>query len=169
VKFEMTQTGSMLSAILRLKKDLASRAVRVGVMGKGDRERGGVSEDGKTPNERPIGNVELAVIHEYGAPKANVPARSFLYSTLHVNRKAYAALIGQLINGTIQRRFPVEQALNMLGMRVANDAKNRIADGDIKQDLAPSTLARKQAKGAGDVKALIDTGQLKNSITWVVE
>lgn len=170
MKWEMKQTGSMLAAILRLKKEMASRAVRVGVMGKADRERGGIAEDGESENTRPIGNVELAVIHEYGAPMARIPARSFLYSTLHANRKEYAALIEKLIKAVIERKMTVDKGLNLLGMRVANDAKNRIASGAIKQDLAPSTIAAKVRKhGSGAIKALIDSGQLKNSITWVVE
>lgn len=182
VKFEMKKTGDLAKALLKLKQDLSNKSVKVGVMGKADRSRGGKAA-GPGENTRPIGNVELAVIHEYGAPKANIPARSFLWSTMKVNRKAYADLIASLQKGIINKKLTVSQALNLLGMRVANDAKNRIADGSIKQDLAESTLAHRMRKaasaikkkhkqgieGPANVRALLDSGQLKNSITWVVD
>lgn len=166
--FEVTSKGSVTKALLALKSSLGTMEVKVGVFGKADRRRGEGSSR--------LGNVEIATIHEYGAPGANIPARAPIASTLYAYRTAHRELIAALIAKLVRQELDLKTALDTLGMRVANDIKNRIAEGEILQELAPSTIARKRAKGAwngkrgesGPILALVDTGQLKNSYTWAV-
>lgn len=165
IHFEVKSKGVGLeNLLLRVRKEVKDSYVKVGVFGAAKHQ--GASD------KFVVGMVELAAIHEFGAPRAHIPARSFLWSNLYANSKAYKALVGELLSKVYEGRLTVERALNVLGMRVANDAKGRISRGEIKQDLAPSTLERKLAKGrpgsSGSPKALIETGRLKESITWQV-
>ena len=173
VKFTVERKGPGLIATLeRIRKAVKDSSVKVGVFGAAKQQNG--KDDGKWS----IGVVELAVIHEYGAPNAHVPARSFLGSTIGIYRRHYAQLAAELLGKVYEGKLSVERALNLLGMQVANDVKRRIEQGLIKQDLAPSTIAAKLRKGAWNAnglsagaapRALIDTGRLKESITWEVE
>jgi hypothetical protein len=149
------------ATLIRLRTELHDVQVKVGVFGKANRRRGeGASR---------IGNVELAVIHEYGAPAANIQARSFIYSTLHANRRQYAQQLQKLMGKVAKNEMSAAQALDILGLKVANDCKTRISQGAIRQNLAPSTIAARRRKfGAGVIRALNDTSQLKNSITHAV-
>jgi hypothetical protein len=175
VRFSVQRSGPGLVATLeRIRKAVKDSSVKVGVFGTAKHQNG--ENDGKWA----IGVVELAVIHEYGAPNAHIPARSFIGSTIGIYRRHYAQLAAEMLGRVYEGKLTVERALNLLGSQVANDIKRRIEQGLIKQDLAPSTLAAKLRKGlhnrrskaaaaGASPKALIDTGLLKNSITYEVE
>lgn len=123
--------------------------------------RVGVMQDGEAASGE-LTMAALAVIHEFGAPSAGIPERSFLRSTLAENRAEYVKMAGRLVRGIMLGKFDTEKALNMLGARVANDVKAKIKGG-IPPENADSTIARK-----GSSKPLIDTGRLLGSITWSV-
>ena len=130
---------------------------RVGVFGaKADRKDG-----------EPVDNVGLAIIHEYGAPRASIPERSFLRSTVDAGRAEYATLTKKLINGVLRQRFTVQQALGLLGVRVAADVQKRIKAGIDPANMPEVFLAklRKGDNGKGLPVPLIDTAKLLQSIT----
>ena len=114
---------------------------------------------------------QLATIHEFGKvirqPKLNriivIPARSFLRATVDQYRDAIARRQVLLSQGYILGKFELRPAMELLGMYVVGLVKQRIANG-IAPPNRPSTIARK-----GSSKPLIDTGQLRNSITYKVD
>lgn len=114
---------------------------------------------------------QLATIHEFGKvinqPKLNrtivIPERSFLRATIDQYREAIARRQVLLSQGFILGKFELRPAMELLGQYVVGLVKQRIANG-IAPPNRPSTIARK-----GSSKPLIDTGQLRNSITYKVD
>lgn len=126
--------------------------VRIGILG----SEGGNSKKGD------LSLVEIATVHEFGSPAANIPERSFLRSTLDREQRRITQMSARLAKAIVQHGVTVERALGVLGAFVQSKVKARIRS-NIPPKLAPATIARK-----GSSVALIDTGQLINSIQWKV-
>lgn len=115
-----------------------------------------------------ISNVRLAGVHEFGAEietrfgTVKIPERSFIRATVDAN-DGYKDLIRKLATRVASMKIGLPEALGILGEKVVSDMRTRIERG-IPPPNAASTIARK-----GSSKPLIDTGQLKNSITYVVK
>jgi phage gpG-like protein len=115
--------------------------------------------------------AQIATVHEFGKrirqPKMNrtivIPERSFLRATVDEYRDAIARRQVLLTQGYVLGKFDLHGAMDLLGMYVVGLVKQRIANG-IAPPNRPSTIRRK-----GSSKPLIDTGQLRNSITHKVE
>ena len=124
--------------------------VTVGVQGDAERATGEIS------------NIDLATIHEFGAPGAGIPERSFIRSTLE-DQQGYRELARKLTDAVVAGKVDVPKALALFGEQVSSDIKRKIESG-IDPPNAPATVAKK-----GSSKPLVDTGQLKNSISYVVK
>lgn len=105
--------------------------------------------------------LEIAVIQEFGTDK--IPARSFLRAWFDENREKCHEAVARMMKAVIAGKYTKEQALELLAQRFVGEIQRRIAQG-IPPPLAPSTVARK-----GSSTPLIDKGQLRSSITYVVE
>jgi phage gpG-like protein len=122
------------------------------------------ASDGGDDEDHPgITNLELATIHEFGAPAANIPSRSFVRSTVDKNQKKYQRILNKAGKTVLKGQSP-KPTLFQLGEVARGDMIRRIQQADIKQDLAAST---KRQRGE-DGPALLDTGQLINAISSVV-
>jgi hypothetical protein len=114
---------------------------------------------------------QIATIHEFGKvihqPRMRrtivIPERSFLRATIDQYQAAIARRDVLLAQGFLLGKFQLRQAMELLGTYVVGLIKQRIADGILPRN-ADSTIARKRSS-----KPLIDTGQLRNSITYKVE
>lgn len=132
----------------------------------GARVRVGVLEEATKASREEEGSaltlLEVAAVHEFGAPAAGIPQRSFIRAGVDAQlpeiQRVQRALAGQTIRGAIT----LDVALDRLGAKVAALLQNRIAAG-IDPPNSPATIARK-----GSSKPLVDTGQLKAAITWRV-
>lgn len=132
----------------RTLNSLLKPHVEVGVRGEdGARKDGGIS------------NVEIATIHEFGAPEANIPERSFIRSTVDGHIAVYAKLTKLLARKVYTLKLPLPAALGILGVKVSGDMRRQIRNG-ISPELSQETIDRK-----GSSKPLIDTGQLVQAIT----
>jgi len=105
--------------------------------------------------------LEVAVVHEFGA--GHVPARSFIRATIDEKRGEIEQLQGLLAKQILEGKVTPEDALGIVGTKVAAWCQTRIAAG-IAPPLKPATIARK-----GSSVPLVNTGQLKSAITWRVE
>jgi hypothetical protein len=120
-------------------------------------------------HEGSVTNLSIAITHEFGAPAANIPKRSFIRSTVDENKAKYRRMIDKL--GKVSLKTPkgidllkkIRQGLFVLGETVRADIIRKI-DSNIPPPLSPMTVEAK-----GDTLALVDTGQLKNAITSVVK
>lgn len=160
---------------------LTSKAVFVGVpSAEAGREAGADEEEG------PINNAALAYIHENGAPEANIPARPFLASGIEEGRTAIEGRLKKAADEALMgKRGNVDSAMEKVGQTAQSAVRRKINSGAF-EPLADSTLrararrgrkgakeelerrAKGEAPGTADAKPLIDTGQLRNSITYVV-
>lgn len=184
----MTVVKDNTAKVLAAIQKLASQEVLVGIPST-EAER---SDDDQGA---PLNNAQLGYIHEYGSPKANIPARPFLESgvedqrasiTNHLQTAAKAALNGQ--------GEKVELSLNAAGLIASTGARNKLNSGEF-APLSPSTIRNRhksrgtksmrssekhyleliasgsspeQAQEEAGIQPLVNTGQLRNSITYVI-
>lgn len=121
------------------------------------------------PNEKqPMNNATLAYIQDNGSPANNIPARPFMHPGVEACKEkvvkqfekgAKAALTGD--TGAI------DKALNTAGLMAQASIRNVINSGP-PPALAESTLAARRRRGRTGTVPLVDTGQLRNSINYVL-
>jgi hypothetical protein len=117
----------------------------------------------------PITNAALGYIHENGSPARNIPARPFLIPGVEeAAPKAIEAMKKFAAQG-LTDPTAVDKGLNAAGLIAQAAVKNRIRNSVGFAPLAEGTLARRKAQGKSGTKPLIRTGQLLNSITYVVK
>lgn len=151
-----------LPELLRNLKRLEMKTVLVGVPAD-ESERKEVSQD-------EMNNATLLYIHEHGSPLNNIPARPSLDPGIkngkdRIIKYFRKAAEDMLISGD-QRK--VDQSLHSAGM-VAQNSIRAVINSGVPPELAESTLAARRRRGRTGTKPLIDTGQLRNSITYVLE
>jgi phage gpG-like protein len=113
----------------------------------------------KGSNDYPDGTsvIMVGTVQEFGSPSSNIPQRSFLRSTLNSNRHKYLDLFKKLSKRIVDEKMTVSKALGTVGLQVQTDVRQRITD--IKE---PPLKSR-------DGNPLVDTGHLRQSITYEVE
>jgi hypothetical protein len=115
-----------------------------------------------------INNAALMFIHEFGAPEANIPARPVVYPAIRsIQKEVIAGLkaIGKFaLAGQVEM---VDKGFHALGILAQNAMRKRITDGPF-EPLKPSTIAARRARGRTGVRPLIDTGQLRRALTYVI-
>lgn len=137
--------------------------------------------------EEGITNAALGYIHDNGMPEQNIPARPFMVPGIQDNRDSItAALVAVAKRGL--RKGGIQQAmqgLHRVGIVAVTGLKRKLNEG-IPPPLADATLqdrARRGRKGAKQelerrakgeaastefAKPLIDTGQLRNALSYVI-
>jgi hypothetical protein len=138
----------------RVQEYAGGASVKIGVLQSTDKQVEGAD----------ITLAELAAIHEYGAPKAGIPERSFLRRTFRDARGkgALEEHLKKLAKAIVKGKINPDQALEMLGQWGVAAVKGRIKD-HIPPPLAVATIKRKKSE-----TPLVDTGQLINAITYEI-
>jgi len=126
------------------------------------------AEYGARKDEGAMNNATLAYIHDNGSPAANIPARPFMQPGIEAGRERISKLLEQGARAAMYGNAgSVEQALQKAGLVAQANIRAAINSG-LPPALAPSTLAARKARGRTGEKPLVDTGQLRNSINYVV-
>lgn len=120
--------------------------------------------DGAAVKESPDGSesttlIDVGIIHEYGAPEAGIPERSFIRAWADESRERHVAESREVGKLVVEGKLDAETALKRLGLRRQAEVQKRISEG-IDPPLSEETIARK-----GSSKPLINTGQLRSAIT----
>ena len=146
--------------------------------------------------DEPINNATLAYIHDNGAPASNVPARPFMRPGITRATPAIRAEFKIAASAVLTgNKGLVNASLNRAGLAAQNAIRAVITEG-IPPPLKPETIAARKygrktasrrkgekeymkqiAEGATPAEAqasvgitpLVNTGQLRNSITYVVK
>lgn len=126
---------------------LASQRVLVGV------PRGAAEQDGTQM-------WQVAAASEFGVPEKNIPERSFLRAGLRKYLPEFARVARLGMTAVVRGAIGEGIALGQLGAVAAGWVKRYIAEGSFAPNV-PRTIARK-----GSDRPLIDTGSLRQSITW---
>jgi hypothetical protein len=159
----VTLTRDRLPELLRSVKELTKRTVQVGVPDE-DADRKPVEGESE-----PITNAALAYIHENGVPEKNIPARPFMVPGIdsakeRITKQLVKAGEAMLDTGS---KTELDKALGRVGLIAQSAIQNKITDGPF-APLAPKTIAERKARGNESDKPLIDTGQLRQAITFVI-
>lgn len=183
-----------LKEVVKSINSLVSQVVLVGIPEVDDARRED-DESGKVKiskgivsggSETQINNATLGYIHENGSPANNIPARPFLVPGVQSAQTKIESRLKKAANAALDGNFGnVDNELNGAGMVARDSVKTKINSGDF-VPLAESTLkarARRGRKGAEEelanrlaggnpsndsAKPLIVTGQLRNSINYVI-
>lgn len=146
-------------------KELTSSEVLVGVPA-GEAEREAQASDIKDAVGQPINNAALAYIHDRGAPEANIPARPFMEPGIEGEQENIEKRLSNAAKAALEGNVrSVENNMSAAGMVAAAGIKRKITEG-IPPPLAASTISKRRSRGFMGTKPLIETGQLRNSITY---
>jgi len=155
-----------MSNILQDIKNLENMSVTIGIHGdKGEQKKivrlhphgqklaRGVKREGVDSN---LTVAQVAAVNEFGNRKKNIPQRSFLRATLLEKNREITRLAQQTLTTKPKMFFDI------IGQYVLNQINKKIVAG-ISPANSPATIAFK-----GSSTPLIDTGQLRNSLTYKV-
>jgi hypothetical protein len=127
----------------------------------------GIPEAASSRPKEKVTNAELLYIHTHGSPLKHIPARPVLEPMLMLpdNKAAITADLKQAgvsaLNGKMQEAV---KFMKIAGMDAANRAKSFFTDPRNNwAPNAPSTIRRK-----GSDRPMINLGELRKSITWVL-
>lgn len=150
----------------------------------------GIPKEKSARTDIPMSNAAIGYIHEFGSPLHNIPARPFLYPGI---RKCQAEIIQVLKQGAqdaLAGKGSNQVTLNKVGLIARNSVVNELTNPNpayaplkpatIRGRLRKTAAGRRQLKklsgaaaltawASGNIKPLIDTGQLRASITYVVK
>jgi hypothetical protein len=137
-------------------------------------------------------NAMLARIHEFGSPAQNISARPFLFPAVRKIQPQVKAMLRKAAQDALTGNGgSIDTVLHKVGMLARNAAVEEITNPDPAfVPLAPATVrarlrktaaGRRQLRkhkgdrqglmawaGAGNVKPLLDSLQLRSSLTYVV-
>lgn len=128
----------------------------------------GILDDGKANDPKKqypeLTVLFIASIHEFGAPSAEppIPERSFVRGYVDEHKADIFGWQKVLAQRAARGEITAKQALDQLGARIAGGIQERIAAG-IAPPNAPATIEAK-----GSATPLVDSGQLRASLTWSV-
>ena len=103
--------------------------------------------------------IEIGAVHEFGMD--NIPQRSFLRVPFAENKKEIDAFIQKRFEMSGKEIAPIK-ALEQIGVFAEGISKRSFVENDWVAN-SPFTIAKK-----GSSSPLIDTGNLRNSITSIV-
>jgi phage gpG-like protein len=117
-----------------------------------------------TPRKTVADNVMVGAVHEFGAPKRNIPERSWLRSAFDKEQGRIKELMALSYDRVLQGRSTARRELAAIGeWFVARVKANFPPEGA--PGLSGATIAAKLKKGETQPTLLVETGQLRNSVT----
>ncbi len=140
------------TAVIKNVTALSSKSLVVGVL-----QNAGKEEDGTDL-------VDVAIWNEYGTRDGHIPARPFLSIATDENKAKWQKLTEGAANAVIDRKMPVDQALEIIGSQMAGDVQMVIGDKSKLKPNRPATIRAKSKTGKIGDAPLIDTGRLRQSI-----
>lgn len=152
---EVRETDKQLQAVQKSIKELKKIDVLVGV----PQEEAGREQNGIT-------NAELLYIHTNGSPANNIPPRPIVDPAIQDSKEE----IGTLLKEAILKALEGDTDGAMAGMERAGTQGENAVKGwftNPKNNWAENAKSTKKKKGSS--KPLIDTGQLRKSITHAVK
>lgn len=110
-----------------------------------------------------VTNAELGIIHEFGVPERGIPERSFMRSTASEEANNLGRLANIQIAECLKGETSSYDAFATIGAYLQGKIVEKITDGNFEEN-TKETIKRKKSS-----KPLIDTGQLRASITYEIK
>lgn len=150
-------SGDGLESILQAIQTLTTREVLVGI------------PHGEARSDSDMTNAQIGYIQETGSPAMNLPPRAFLVPGVEAVQDKTGQQLVKAVDAALKgNSISVEACLNRAGMIAQNSVRSVINSGDF-EPLSEATLKARRAAGKKREKPLIDTGQLRNSITYIIK
>ena len=123
----------------------------------------------KEDNE--ITNAEILFIQTYGSPVNNIPPRPVIEPAIENSRERISKMMSEAVKTAIEGNYQgAIDKLKAVGMLAQNKCRAWFVDErNGWPPNAPSVYRRKLKKGSTDPKPLIDTGEMRKSITYFVK
>lgn len=151
IEVKLVMTKDNVPALRKALKYLIDNDVLVGVPQSRTQRKSGT-----------ITNAALAYIHNTGSPARNIPARPFMEPGIKNATERISQLMRQVANAALKGNQPaVRRGLESVGLVAQNSIRSKINEG------IPPPLKHPRPGKSRD-KPLIDTGQMRNSITYVI-
>lgn len=140
------------------------------------------------PNDKPVTVAQIAFWQEYGTKR--IPKRPWMRYSVLVSELPMKILVNKIFDGILLGKLTIDQGLSLMGEKAVSIQKEVITKWDSPPN-APSTIAAKARKGgrkkmakaykkdtglhgpgrteqlqAGYNNPLIDTSQMRNSVTY---
>ena len=126
----------------------------------------GVPEDDSSRKAGEVSNAALVYLHTHGSPLQHIPARPIIEPAIEASKDLITAKLGDAARAALDgKAAQTEQALNQAGMLGRNAAIRWFTDP--RNGWAPNSPATIEQKGSD--RPLIDTAQMRRSITYVVK
>lgn len=128
----------------------------------------GIPED-KAPREGdPINNATIGYIMENGAPEVNIPARPWLVPGVIENKPKISSYFKQAGQYALKAdKEGMQRAMMAAGQSTVNKIKEVINTSEY-PPLAEATLAARRRKGRTGTRPLVDSGDFRNSVNFVM-
>lgn len=128
--------------------------------------------DSTRKGDEPINNATLLALCNFGSPANNIPAWPVMAIGIGKAQDAIADAFAEGARKALSKGIAaLSPAYNKAGSLAAFSIKNVINEQeDVPSDKpSPATLAIRKARGFKGTKYWIQTGQMRNAITWVVK
>ncbi len=118
----------------------------------------GIHEEAGTHDETGINNAQLGAIQEFGTDNGRIPPRPWLVPGVNSGNEEYL----KIITDAAEKQQPLSGALEQVGVVAASKVQIYMTELKTPPN-APSTIKKK-----GSSNPLIDTGELRSSVTYKV-
>ncbi|MBO7706803.1 MAG: hypothetical protein J6S68_14440 [Acinetobacter sp.] len=146
-----TEHNGGLKGFLERFREIGKPKVYIGVPA----SKNGMHEGG-------INMATLLALHVLGAPSRGIPQRDPLRPPLIANAHRYSDLLAIGLKNALANGTDPKLVYEKIGIVATNDVKDYFITGNFK------ALSEKTIKAKGSSKPLIDTGELRNSISYEV-
>ena len=153
LKITKDNTSQVLSAI----QEMAGKHVVIGIPSEKAERR-----------DSEFTNAQIGYVQEFGSPINNIPSRPFLNPGVEQASEKCADVLGKFAKNAFYDKAAIDKGLNAAGLIAVASVKKRITTSEGFAPLSAKTLAERRQAGFKGTKPLIRTGQLLNSITYIV-
>ncbi|CAN0620502.1 conserved protein of unknown function [Burkholderia multivorans] len=148
-----------LDEVLKSIAGLVQKEVLVGVPD---------STAGRKDDGEPISNAEIGYIQEHGSPANNIPARPHLVPGVQDAQPKFTPQLQKGVEAALDGDLEqVDRRLGSAGLIAQNSVRAKV-NSNIAPELADSTLEARRRRGVTRENTLVDSGQYRNSITYVI-
>lgn len=149
------------SRIMRSFREIDRTFTKVGLPDSASVGHGFRQGSGHEPAEDMSEIIIVGAVHEFGAPRKGIPARPFIRPSYDKNKSDLQRIKAHELGLVIDGKKTVKGGLAVIGEWLTNKTKQYLTLLKV-PPLKPLTIARKKSSNP-----LIDTGQLRNSITHI--
>ncbi len=163
---ELKEYGKNFDSLLKTLKYTQDNYILVGIPQKSSsREKLKAST-----KSNKVTNAELMYIHTNGSPANNIPARPVIEPAIEDNKEQIAKYLHKAFEAMCEGNEDVaDRELHKAGTKAYKACRAWFVNPKNGwKPNSPAVIAAKLKKGSTDPKPLIDTGDLRKSITYVL-